>query len=74
MAVDPDEVMALVPDEFGSLAVCSVADLYRKLDEVDSLDAALDDCSIDMVAANAEQVARVRALNTTGDAAAYWNL
>jgi hypothetical protein len=67
------DLHVLVPDEFGGLVVCPLHQVVEAFMEDKTLAFVLEECSIDMVPATPVAVARVRRLNETGDAAAYWN-
>lgn len=67
-----DEVHVLVPGPHGSLDVCVLSQLVESLDEGLRLDDAAAGAAIDMIEPTSEALAKVRALNQTGDAAAYW--
>jgi hypothetical protein len=78
-------VSALIPDNVFGLSVVDVEELLRYLAEGESLEEAITNASFDSVEisprATPEQrwnviedaVTRLRALNETGDAAAYWD-
>lgn len=87
MSLDPSEIQVLVPDGTGSLSLCSVADLYQRSDEFDTLDDLTMQTAIDTVELPSSgstprvsvdefliKIAAVSQLNETGDAAAYWGL
>lgn len=75
--IDPDNVFVMVPDEWGGLAVCSVADLAKGLLEEDDFSEVLSNAGMDMVDRDPDKIFakidKVRALNETGDTDAYWS-
>jgi hypothetical protein len=78
------EVHALIPDHLG-LSVVEVHQLIAYLDDGQDLDDAITNAGIDTLMVSPRNtpeqrwntleslVERVRALNETGDGAAYWN-
>jgi hypothetical protein len=69
---DPYSIFVLIPDQFG-LAVASVGDLMDRLSGDEPLEEAITNAAIDSFGGDVwGLVARVRALNETGDSDAYW--
>lgn len=72
---DLSAIYVVVPDRFGALVV-AIGDLVDRLtDDDESLDDALGNAAIDSLDKRhpVEHLARIRQLNETGDATAYWN-
>lgn len=68
------EIHVLLPDEYG-LRVCDLGQLVGRLAEGATLEEAMDTAGIDSFALEGEardHAQRVRLLNETGDANAYW--
>jgi len=75
-----EPTVVILPDDLGDLAVCDWEALIEGLSEGGALDDAIVNATIDTLtvrsATNVDDlrgwVARVRQLNQTGDAGAYW--
>ena len=70
-----DDPVVCLPNQSGTFDVVDLGQLIDGLAEGRDLDDAASGAAIDTVdPADPEAIARVRRLNETGDAAAYWNL
>jgi hypothetical protein len=82
MGVDIGSVNVLVPNQWGGLDVCDLTMLIEAIEDEDTedLDAALEHSSFDMIDVREgrimqdDAIEKVRTLNETDDAAAYWGM
>lgn len=75
--INPSEVFVLIPDRYG-YSVVAIGDLEARLtdDDLDEdLEEAIGNAAIDSCSAGGvlEKLAKIQALNATGDADAYWS-
>jgi hypothetical protein len=67
-----ESVTIIVPADYG-LAVCDLGTLVVALADGHTLDEAVESAAIDeLEPGDREHIARIRTLNQTGDATAYW--
>lgn len=72
---DSWEVFAIIPDGIG-FTIAAVGDVSMRLDDDEELEDALSNAGIDSFTSVEDlpmQMERVRQLNLTGDANAFWN-
>ncbi len=77
MTPEPSDVFVIVPDPSGyGFSVVAVGDLYDRLGNgEESLDECIANTAIDTVdPTNGEHLERIRKLNETGNADAYWRM
>lgn len=75
MSFDLSEIHVLVPDEVHGVTVCPLDQLLLHLDDSDTIDDLTMNAGIDsdpLEKCLPQLIKRVRDLNATGDAAAYW--
>lgn len=66
--------VVLLPDKWGEVAVCDFEQLVSYLVDDESLEEAIENSAIDSGPPTPEFLAKVRALNETGNARAYWGI